>query len=298
MKTATFSLVISITIAIFSLFQFGKYQKFSYSSLEHTQKLEQRVTTQFDAIQTEIAKLQQKTQENTNTISARHQNSVISLAETESLIFLANIRLQAARDVKTALILLKTAEEKIQLMQTPHLLPLQQSLRQDIQALQAVVVANTEDLWMNINTIIEQTAALSPRTLSLGLQTAVHEPKTPPESLSWKQSLLKSVSSMKDLISIRHYSKPIEPILSERQEELVKENLRALLEQARLAVLTQEEKIYQEALKNSVKWLETYYDESNQVVKNAHVALQTLQASHLQMQLPIITSLEQFKTLR
>jgi uncharacterized protein HemX len=109
---------------------------------------------------------------------------------------------------------------------------------------------------------------------------------------------MNSWADIKDLIKIRHYSKPVEPILIETEQAMIKENLRLLLEQIRFAILSNESKIYLQAIKETEQWLSKYFDDTTQAVKDIQGALATLSEVDLHSKLPTITSLEQFNTLR
>ncbi len=63
-------------------------------------------------------------------------------------------------------------------------------------------------------------------------------------------------------------------------------------------MLTNQDKIYQQALQESQRWLSRYYDETDRLVKKIQASLTELSAIQLHPELPSITAPEFFKTLR
>ncbi|HQY22645.1 MAG TPA: uroporphyrinogen-III C-methyltransferase, partial [Gammaproteobacteria bacterium] len=203
------------------------------------------------SLRDELTKL--KTSE--EAILTQAQNPTFKTAELEYLIRLASARLQTTRDLKAAIELLTLAQTKIQTLNDLHLSPLSEAIEKDILTLQQASTLNVEDLWLKVSDIIDQTASISSQTLTANAQqteaTAQPQPQEKQENTSrlsiLKQGFFESLESIKDFIKIRHSTQRIEPLLSETQKNLIQENLRSLLEQIRLAILTTEDKIFQKA---------------------------------------------------
>lgn len=295
MKTATMSLVLSITILVLSLFQFDRFQKTNHVAQGSIKHLEVELKAKLEQFASEISAI--KKQE--ATLLQQNQSSTLNLTEAKSLVSLSDVRLRIAHDLPGSIALLTQASEKIQAIPDSSLTPVQEALAADIKALQAVALPNIEELWLTISTLIESLSPLAPRELVLPPTQ-----KTPPTLSSntppthWKAALWDSLHKLKDLVKIRHTTHAIEPILSETEKNLVKENLRALLEQVRLSLLMQEDKIYQQALLAADAWLTTYYDDSHPDIQKAHTVLNDLKITPLRPELPILTSVELFKAIR
>jgi uroporphyrin-3 C-methyltransferase len=298
-KTAIFSLVIAISVAILSVLQFDRYQTFSSNTQTSLTALEHKTNLSLTGFKDELAKL--KTRE--EAILTQTQNPSFKTAELEYLIRLANTRVQATRDVKTAIALIALAQTKIQATNDLSLSPLSEALAKDLTTLQHASVPNVEDLWLQVSAIIDQTATISPQTITSNAnpKEATTRSPSPPNTSGvtvWKQRFFESLETIKDFVKIRHSREPIEPLLSETQKNLIQENLRSLLEQIRLAILTTEDHIYQKAIQDTQQWLSQYYGDSDPVVKEIHNTLTTLSAMQLRPILPTMTALEFFNTLR
>ena len=301
MKTAIFSLIIAISVGILSAFQFERYQTLSSSTHASLTALENKMNLSLASLRDELTKL--KTSE--EAILTQAQNPTFKTAELEYLIRLASARLQTTRDLKAAIELLTLAQTKIQTLNDLHLSPLSEAIEKDILTLQQASTLNIEDLWLKVSDIIDQTASISSQTLTANAQqteaTAQPQPQEKQENTSrlsiLKQGFFESLESIKDFIKIRHSTQRIEPLLSETQKNLIQENLRSLLEQIRLAILTTEDKIFQKALKDTQQWLSRYYDETDPVVQKMQNTITELLAIQLRPTLPLITAVEFFNRL-
>lgn len=292
MKIAIFSLVIAISVAILSLFQFEKYQKFTLAAQLQMKKLDNEIKTDLQALHTSVSTLKEQEQ----AILNRTQHSAWKIAETQYLVNLAQTRLNNMHDVKTAIALLTLAEQKIQKLNDPALNALQESIIRDLAALKNIEPPNLEELWFQVSTIIEQSAKLPLRGIPLQAQASIKTFENPGNK-SWKQTFSDSIKEITELVKIRHYSKPLDPVLTEAQQAIIKENLRLLLEQIRFSVLTTETAIYQQAIQDVEKWVREYYDDNSTEVKNVLNSLSTLKTTNLRPELPTITSIVQFNVL-
>lgn len=336
MKTALFSLFISICVAVLSLFQFEKYQKFSYETQASLKKLDGLVTSRLDDFRRDLDKIasqEQALQAQSQAQLQAHaqaqaqaqnqnQSSTWMLAEAESLANSAAIRLSTLRDVKSATTLLSLALDKVQAMHEPRLSALQVALNADLTALKNVQVVNTTELWLKITALIEASNKLPVRTnprsaITESTDTTSTESKTAQtevansapiaetnpistaKSDSWKETFVRAFSEFKDLIKIRHHTKPIEPLLTAQEQVLAKENLRLMLEQTRFALLNSEMIIYRQSIQEVQQWIDQYFDKTNENVKEVQNALMALAAVNFQPELPSLTqSLDQFNALK
>jgi uroporphyrin-3 C-methyltransferase len=295
-KTTIFALIIAISVAVLSLFQFDRYQKFTYKTQTDIAHLEKKVDQTLSEIQTTVSKIKNQTQD----LLTRSQQSTAKVSEAEYLSSLANTRLQTTRDVGSAIVLLKTALDRVSTLTDPSFMPLQEALQADLSHLKAVPEPNLPSLWLEVSSIIQKTEPLSPRSMANDLKQK--DDKTQPKNTnskdSWQQKLIQSLQEMKDLVKIRHYGKPIEPLLTETQQTIVKEILRSLLEQVRFSILATENALYQQSIRETKEWLTAYFDPTDPTVQAIQQQLTALGDINLTPELPILTSPSQFKTVR
>ncbi len=295
MKTAVLSLLIAVSVAVLSLFQFEKYQKLSQATQLTFSKLENEISSRVTQLDNNINLLKGQDQAILNHMKL----STWIIAEIEYLVNLANTQLETTRDLRSAILLLTKAKDKVQRLNDANLEPLQNALYMDLESLQNTTTPDLKILWLKIGTLIQETSRLNPQQAFV---RPVHNnqlaeiKKT--ESKSWKELFQDSFQELKDLVKIQHHAKPVEPMLSEAQRVLVRENLRLLLEQARLAVLTNDNEIYQKSIQDTNDWLLTYYVESQPEVKSIQRALYTMSKIDLLTELPAITSVNYLQNLK
>lgn len=265
----------------------------------------------------------------------RNQNTTLALAEAQFLVQNADLRLKTLRDVKAAILLLNSATDKLKTLKEPKYAALQTALHTDIMNLQTYANQNAvspSDLWLQISAVIEKANGLplrenlaQPNLTNTGdtttgsttagntttsnsttntnkdtntASTATANPSAAESNThTWKEAIHNGWQEIKDLVKIRHHNRPVEPLLSLNEQNLVKENLRLLLEQLRFATLNNDTAVYRKAIQEIQLWLSTYFDESNDTVKAIQNDLTKLAGVDLQPKLPAMQSLAAFNAL-
>ena len=74
--------------------------------------------------------------------------------------------------------------------------------------------------------------------------------------------------------------------------------LRSLLEQIRFSILTTENSLYQQSIKETTDWLARYYETNSQTVKQIEESLTALKKINLRPELPNLTTPQQITALR
>jgi len=297
MKTTIFTLCIAIGVAVLSLFQFDRYQKFTYATESHLNELDKSVSLRSNDTHNEVEQLKKQTHD----LLLRIQHSSWKTSEIHYLITLAATRLDTLRDVPAAIRLLNAANDRLQALNDPSLAVLQQALSRDLTALKNVSLPDSAVLWTKIGTVIADSTTFTPNHAKSTLQPMDETPESTETHTSqpgWQQKLWQSLKEMKDLVKIRHYSKPIEPLLTEAQQTMVKEILRSLLEQIRFSILENNQTIYDGALKDSIDWLNTYFDTTDGRVLSVQEKLVALQKVSLNPSIPSLSVLQSLDKLR
>lgn len=293
MKTAIFSLIIALSVAILSVLQFDRYQKFTLDTQLHLKEIQNDIAAKLEKFNHSL----QQVEGEARSAFTKPQAPTWKLAEVEYFFTLASAQL-ALGEIKKAIEFFKSAQEKINLVNDQTLEPVSQALNTDLAALQNVSVPNTEALWLKISHLIEQTTNLNPQGVIGSEDKEIIAPKGIEQATSWQQTFLKGLHDLKDLIRIRHSTKPIAPLLTETQQTLIKTTLRILLEQIRSALLTKNQAIYQQAIEDTKQFLISYYDDSNPYVKTLLNDLTEFSKINVNPTLPPITSIPLFNKMR
>ena len=222
------------------------------------------------------------------------------LAEAEYLIRLANQRLITERNTKNATILLLTADGILRDLDEVDLLPVREALAKSITALRSAQMVDREGLYLQLNALSEQLVNLPLIEPELeegatsdegGASAAVNEGG---ELLSqnWRDQLLQgfnaALDSASDLIRVRRRDTPLEPLPSVEEDHQVRYNLAIMLEQAQMALLREEQAIYEVSLQKAQQWLNSYF-ELNDSAAPLVDQLSELEQENVVQQLPDIS---------
>ncbi|MDW5376128.1 uroporphyrinogen-III C-methyltransferase [Halomonas sp. HP20-15] len=216
------------------------------------------------------------------------------LAEVEYLLRLANQRLQLERDVRGAMSLLKTADERLAQIDNPALTPVRRAIQSELAALDSVVEVDRTGIYLELMAQQEQLAQL-PLEQDIQ-QQAAEAGDTSPVKGGWEQQLSRFGQELKDLVVVRKHDQALEALMTPEQESYLRQNVRLQLEQAQLALLQSDAKLYEASLDKARKLIERYYDTDNQGVANSLERLATLAGKNVHPELPDISaSLQQLR---
>ncbi|HEB26168.1 MAG TPA: hypothetical protein ENI05_00120 [Porticoccus sp.] len=214
------------------------------------------------------------------------------LAEAEYLIRLANQRLITERNTKNATALLITADEILRDLDEVGLLAVREALAKSITALRMAPGVDREGLYLKINALSEQLVQLpliAPELLD-GDRVTVEADSVTDDS--WRGQFLKgfyqAVDGVSELIRVRRRNAPLEPLLSPEENQFLRHNLGMMLEQAQLALLREEQAVYQASLAKAKKWLGDYF-ELNEGASQLVEQLSQLEQQNVVQQLPDIS---------
>ena len=96
------------------------------------------------------------------------------------------------------------------------------------------------------------------------------------------------MSSLESLVVIQQHDRAVEPLLSPEQGHYLRQNLQLLLEQAQLALLRQQQVIYETSLSRSIELIGRYFDAANSATQALSQALEQLNRLQVAPQMPSI----------
>ncbi|MED5500441.1 MAG: uroporphyrinogen-III C-methyltransferase [Pseudomonadota bacterium] len=211
-------------------------------------------------------------------------------AEAEYLLRLANQRLQLERDVEGAKALLNAADARLREADNPALVPIRRAIQSELASLDSVPVIDRTGLYLALMAQQEQLARL-PLKQDIE-EIAAGEGDTKPTG-GWRQQLATLGSELKDLVTVRRHDQPLEALITPQQESYLRQNVRLLLEQAQLALLKSEPKLYQASLDKAIELVEGYYATDNDGVANSIDKLKSLRDNEVRPELPDISESSQ-----
>lgn len=217
------------------------------------------------------------------------------LAEAVYLSRLANQRLQTERSVKNPLALLESVDLILKELDDESLLPVRRALAEDITALRLIKDVDRQGIYLELQAIANNLDALP----LMDIPTQVASAKEPSHSDRANEADVDKglIYEIQSLVRVTKREKPIEPILQPTEGALVKYNLSMMLEQAQIALLREEQAIFETSLAKADNYLSRFFQSSTNV-KAVADRLVVLRQISVQQQLPTINrTLEALETL-
>jgi uroporphyrin-III C-methyltransferase len=217
------------------------------------------------------------------------------LAEAEYLARLAKQRIQTERNTKSPLALLESVDVILQQLDEPNLIEVRGAVTADITSLRLVNDVDRQGIYVELNALADSIKKL--------LIMEVDKPDELTEGTEQQNTqqdvgiLHKFLADFSGLIRVRERQSPIEPILERAEEQTVRQNLQMMLEQAQLALLREEQVIYQQSLLKAQEYLLRYF-KMTAMAEGISQRLERLADTDIIQQLPDIhRSLEAVKNL-
>ena len=207
------------------------------------------------------------------------------LAEAEYLTRLAKQRLQTERNTKSPLALLESVDAILQQLDEPNLIEVRNAVAADITTLRLVEDIDRQGVYVELNALAASIKKLLIMEVDkpLELATETKQQNTPQDV----GVLDKFLADFSGLIRVRERQSPIEPILERAEEQTVRQNLQMMLEQAQLALLREEQVIYQQSLLKAQEYLLRFF-KMTATAEGISQRLQRLADTNIIQQLPDI----------
>jgi uroporphyrin-3 C-methyltransferase len=240
-----------------------------------------------------------------------HDESV--LTEIEQGVTLASQQLQLAANVQGAILALQTADARLADNGQPQFIGLRKVLTRDLDRLRALPQADLPGMYLRLENVIEAIGALP---LAAAGRVRDENPPAPPAeaqpplfSAEYWQSLLTAEywrklasgfwGEMRSLVHIQRIDRAEPALLPPGQDFFLRENLRLRLLNARLALFARDQQTFHGELRQSVAWIERYFDGPDPAVQNSLQTLRQLAAAEIVIKLPSLNdSLSAIKRFR
>ncbi|WP_163831476.1 uroporphyrinogen-III C-methyltransferase [Spartinivicinus ruber] len=216
------------------------------------------------------------------------------LAEVEYMLRLANQRLLMEGDIRGVEAILVSADAILRGLDNYSLYSVREALAKDLAAVRAVEQIDVEGTYLQLDALVNQIMAL-PLMPVADYQKSQSEPaKSEQEETNFSSKLSAKLQRTWDNFSDHlriniSRDKPVQVLLTPKEEMFLRQNLRMMLEQAQLALLQQNQVIYSNSLKKSVDWLKEFFIYDSAKVAAINKQLQQLTEVKLNPQLPDIS---------
>ena len=251
-----------------------------------------------------------------------------ALAEVEQMLLNAAQQLQLSANVRAALIFMQSADARLQRMNRPAFRGLSKIIGRDMDKLRALPIVDITGINRQINKLIaavdelplayQQRAAdekllMEPLAIRLGEQTTPakslvmsghpSEPNTQavpakteehltghPDETTGQKLLREIWQEVKQLVQIENTGKDEIPLLLPDQQFFLRENLKLHLLSARIALLSRDEVVFRQELKNTQLWTARYFDTKSPAVSEMLTGMKKLAVSRISIELPDLSS--------
>lgn len=240
-----------------------------------------------------IAKLQQQMAS-----LGQNQPSDWLLQEAEYLIRVASRSLWLEKDTGTAISLLNDADLRIQELNDPQFLTLRQIIQQDIATLQLLPKLKTDDVIIKLMALEQQIKQLP---LAIFEIPTIKETETTLEltnnASDWRENLAKTWRKFTtEFFTITRRTGDVEPLMSPQFQQNLRENLSLKLQTAIWAASKSKTSIYQQALNDTQRWLNDYFDMTTLANQTFLETIDSLKAATIEVSYP--NSLAALNTIR
>lgn len=212
-----------------------------------------------------------------------------AVAEVEQLLTIANQQLQLAGNIKSALLALQAADQRLEPLNLPRATQLRETLAHEIKNLRTLPQIDV----MSMSAQLEHLSGLC-ATLPL-----ISERQPTLNAISSNQMSSKAIhlnalqkvvfpiwKDIKNLVTIERIDKPEPPLLSADHAFYLRENLKLRLLTARIALLQHDEASYKADLNAVTVWLNQYFDTKHPNAIQAFNLLKELSSNNISIELP------------
>ncbi len=221
------------------------------------------------------------------------------LAEIESTLMLVFQQLSLGIDARGALIALEQVEQRLNRQADATLAPLRRALLGDLERLRAHPASEVTTLATRIDVLIAQidqwplTASLARRErLNPNQASAQTVPSSAADESIGSGALSgvrRLVDDLQGLIRVRRIDHPESLLIAPDQAYYLKENLRLMLLNTRISLLSRNEPLFRADLDRVIETLGRFFDTENRLVGQAQQQLRQLRGSRLAFDPPLPT---------
>jgi uroporphyrin-III C-methyltransferase len=249
---------------------------------------------QDDMLKQERSRLQQQSAEMQASLEKVFQRVARSstewvVAEAEYLMRIANHRLQLEGDAATAQVALETADGRLRDSGDPAWTGVRERLAREITQLQSVKVLDLAGHASRLSGLISEVEKLElPHTGPIvSARSEPDEKKT--GEFSVDRVLHDGWEGFKSLMVIRQNDQPLTAMLGPEQRFFLYQNLRLQLEAARLALLRQDQALYDSSLERATSWVAEFFDREHPSTRAMQEGIGGLNGVQVQPALPDIS---------
>jgi uroporphyrin-III C-methyltransferase len=212
------------------------------------------------------------------------------VADAEYLLSVANERLHLVGDINTTKVALEAADQRLRESGDTGTIVIREQIAKELSQIQDIKVPDLVGLYTSIQTLESEVAKLALVLPYSG------KPLTPPEEASNSSAVSEdsndlvnsAIQQLEGIVTIKHSDKPVKEILTKEQAEFIREQLKVKLEMVKMALVQQNDALYQAALADLKTDVNQHFTANDEAKKFAE-EIARLQTIKLRSQLPDIS---------
>ncbi len=205
----------------------------------------------------------------------------VLLAEVESSLVLAGQQLALGVGAQSALVAMQELDARLARQDDPGLQPVRAALMQDIERVKAYPAAEVGSLALRMDALMRSIDGFP-------LLSSVTSRRRDGAALP-SNGLVALRDELEQLFRVRRVDAPEAMLLAPEQSYFLRENLRLLLLNARLSLLSRNEKLFRDDVGRAIDWLRTYYDDDDRAVAGAVAQLRQLRGTRIVLEPPTLS---------
>ncbi|WP_117236437.1 uroporphyrinogen-III C-methyltransferase [Vibrio maerlii] len=210
------------------------------------------------------------------------------LAEADYLVKLAGRKLFLEKDVVSATLLMESADQRIATLNDPSLMPLRQTMADDITKLKSVDIIDKDGLVLRLIALQKQVDELPLANAILPDAPVEEKKEVSGDIVDWQDNLMTSLKDFSEhFITFRTRDGNVIPLLSPEQHFYLKENIKGKINTAIQAVYKEQGEIYQHSLDIAEEWTMSFFDSNDSKVVKFNQSLDALSKQNIAVEYPV-----------
>jgi uncharacterized protein HemX len=205
------------------------------------------------------------------------------LADAEYLLSVANQRLLLMGDINTTMEALEAADQRLRESGDAAAYKIREQLAKDISAMSKVNAADIVGIYATLQNLESQIDSLT-----LLLPYAGKDETVKPVIPDVKKDPKDLIGQLESMVTIRHVQQHVDEILTPEQAQFIREQLRVKLEIIKIALVQQNDVLYQASLADTQKWITSNFVKEK-AAEHFTLALDKLTNVRIRTQFPDIS---------
>ena len=219
------------------------------------------------------------------------------LAEVEQMLIIGSQQLTLAGNVKSALIALEAADSRLQRSDGAQFTAVRRAVRRDIERLKSTPFVDVVGMSLRLDNLAHEVDGF---TLAMFERPVESKPVTVVSNEGAVRRFAREAwQDVQSLVRIQRVDRDELPLIAPSQAFFLRENLRLRLMSARIALLAHEQDSFKADTRESIAWMQRYFNGKDHQVSQALASLKQLSDADVNIDVPDIAgSLEEVRNAK